>query len=129
MSILLWIVQGLLAAAFLAHGVLLLVPPASIIEQMNATMSTEFRLFLGAAEIAAAVGLTFPGFTRLPGLFVPAAAAGVMIVMIAATILHINRDETSSAITTLVLLLLATFVAYMRWRVKPLGRGTMAGHR
>jgi hypothetical protein len=60
----------------------------------------------------------------MPG-FVPAAAAGIMIVMISATIFHVYRGETSSAITTAVLLLLATFVAYMRWKVKPIaGRGS-----
>jgi hypothetical protein len=30
------------------------------------------------------------------------------------------RGEVSSAITTLVLLAMATFVAYMRWRVAPI---------
>jgi hypothetical protein len=30
------------------------------------------------------------------------------------------RGEVSSAITTLVLLVMATFVAYMRWRVAPI---------
>ncbi len=35
-----------------------------------------------------------------------------------ATILHITRDELSSAITTAILLVMVTFVAYMRWKVK-----------
>jgi hypothetical protein len=30
------------------------------------------------------------------------------------------RGEVSSAITTVVLLAIATFVAYMRWRVAPI---------
>jgi DoxX-like family len=70
--------------------------------------------------VLAAVGLTLPGITRVvPGL-VPAAAAGLMIVMIGATIFHVMRGEFSSAAITAVLLGLATFVAYMRWRVRPI---------
>ena len=51
----------------------------------------------------------------MPGL-VPAAAAGIMVVMVSATIFHISRGERSAAATTFVLLLIATFVAYGRWR-------------
>ena len=43
-----------------------------------------------------------------------------MIVMISATIFHMMRGEVSSAITTVVLLAMATFIAYMRWRVAPI---------
>jgi hypothetical protein len=120
MNILLWVLQVFLALAFFAHGWMLLAPPANLIAQMNEVMSTEFRIFLGIAEVLAAVGLTLPGMTRiLPGL-VPAAAAGIMIVMIAATVLHVQRGEISSAVTTAILLAMATFVAYMRWKVRPI---------
>jgi hypothetical protein len=120
MIILLWVLQVLLAVAFFAHGVLLLFPPAVIVEQMNATLPRWFQLFIGTAEIMAAVGLTLPGITRIQPWLVPCAAAGLMIVMISATIFHIARGEVSSAVTTAVLLVLASFVAYMRWRVAPI---------
>lgn len=120
MNIVLWILQLLLAAAFLAHGLLLLAPPPEIGVQMNASLPRAFWVFLGWAEILAAVGLTLPGIARiLPGL-VPAAAAGVMIVMVSATIYHIARAEISSALITLLLLAMATFVAYGRWRLLPI---------
>ena len=120
MNILLWVLQALLAAAFFAHGVLLLAPPADIAAQMYASLPQWFWLFLGVAEVAAAIGLTLPGATRiLPGL-VPSAAAGIMIVMISATIWHVVRGEMSSAVVTLLLLIMATFVAYMRWRIAPI---------
>jgi len=120
MNILLWVLQALLAAAFLAHGVLLLAPPPDIAALMYASLPRWFWLFLGVAEVAAAIGITVPGVTRiLPGL-VPSAAAGIMFVMISATIWHVVRGEISSAFITLVLLAMATFVAYMRWRVAPI---------
>jgi uncharacterized membrane protein YphA (DoxX/SURF4 family) len=112
----LWILQVLLALAFMAHGVMMLVPPPEIAAQMNAELPRWFQLFIGVAEVLAAVGLILPGLTRImPGL-VPAAAAGIMVVMVSATILHMSRGERGSAATTFVLLLIATFVAYGRWR-------------
>jgi hypothetical protein len=126
MNILLWGVQVLLAVAFLAHGLLFLFPPAAIVEQMNASLSREFQLFLGVAEVLAAVGLTLPGVTRIQPWLVPCASGGLMIVMISATIFHIARAELSSAVITAVLLVLATFVAYMRWRVAPIRPRTVA---
>jgi uncharacterized membrane protein YphA (DoxX/SURF4 family) len=120
MNILLWVLQVLLAAAFFAHGCLFLFPPAAMVDQMNASLPRWFQLFLGVAEVLAAVGLTLPGLARIQPWLVPSAAAGIMFVMISATIFHLMRGEVSSAITTLVLLAMATFVAYMRWRVAPI---------
>ncbi len=120
MNILLWVLQALLALEFFAHGCLFLFPPAAMVDQMNASLPRWFQLFLGVAEVLAAAGLTLPGFTRIQPWLVPCAAAGIMIVMISATIFHLMRGEVTSAITTVVLLAMATFVAYMRWRVAPI---------
>lgn len=121
MNILLWIFQVLLAVAFFAHGWLFLFPPPEIAEQMNASLPRWFQLFLGVAEVLAAVGLTLPGLTRiLPGL-VTWAAGGIMIVTVSATVFHLVRGEISSAAITLLLFAMATFVAYMRHRVLPIG--------
>ena len=120
-NIVLWVLQVLLAAAFLAHGLLFLFPPADIVEQMNASLPRWFQLFLGWAEVLAAVGLTLPGITRVMPSLVAWAAAGIMIVMVSATIYHLARGENSSALITLLLLAMATYVAYMRWRVMPIG--------
>lgn len=130
MNIMLWVLQVLLAVAFLAHGIMFLAPPPDIAVLMNAMLPRWFQVFLGVAEVLAAVGLTLPGLTRiLPGL-VPAAAVGVMIVTVSATVLHLSRGEFSSAATTLVLLLLAAVVVYGRWRRLPIaprrGAATMS---
>ena len=120
MNKLLWLLQVLLALAFLAHGLFLLFPPASMIEQMNGSMSASFRVFLGIAEVVAAIGLTLPGMTRIQPWWTQWAAAGIMIVMVAATVFHLQRGENSSAFTTAVLLAIASYVAYMRWKVRPI---------
>jgi len=120
MNILLWVLQVLLAAAFLAHGWLFLSPPPEIAVLMDASMPRWFQLFLGVAEVAAGVGLILPGLTRIMPWLIVWAAGGIMIVMVAATGWHLVRAEYSSAGITLVLLVMATFVAYMRHRVRPI---------
>jgi len=120
MNIVLWVLQVLLALAFLAHGLLLLAPPADIAAQMTASLPRSFWVFLGVAEVLAAVGLTLPGLTKILPWLVTWAAVGIMIVMVSATIWHLARSEFSSAVVTLVLLAMATYLAYMRHRVIPI---------
>jgi hypothetical protein len=121
MNIALWVVQILLAAAFFAHGWLFLSPPPEVAVQMNASLPRWFQLFLGVAEVLAAVGLTLPGLTRIMPWLVVWAASGVMVVSGSATVYHLVRGEISSAAITFVLLAMATFVAYMRHTRLPIG--------
>jgi len=121
MNIVLWVLQVLLAVAFFAHGVMMVVPPAAVAAQLNASLPRWFQLFIGVAEVLAAVGLVLPGLTRIQPWLVSWAAGGIMIVMISATGYHLMRGEVSSAVTTLILLAIATFVAYMRYRILPIG--------
>jgi uncharacterized membrane protein YphA (DoxX/SURF4 family) len=120
MNAVLWVLQVLLALAFFAHGVLFLFPPAEMAQQMAAVIPRWFQLFLGIAEVLAAIGLTVPGVTRIRPWLISWAAAGLMIVMVGATVLHTSRGEISSAITTAVLFVLLTGVAYLRWKVLPI---------
>ena len=120
MNIALWILQVLLAAVFLWHGWLFVAPPAELVEIMNAEFAPWFRIFLGVAELLAGVGLILPGVTRTLPWLTALAAAGLMIVVGSASVLHLFRGEIGSAITTAVLFVLVTFVAYMRWKVKPI---------
>jgi uncharacterized membrane protein YphA (DoxX/SURF4 family) len=121
MNIMLWGLQVLLAVAFAAHGWLFLSPPPAIAQQMNASLPRWFQLFLGVAEVLAAVGLILPGLTRIQPWLVTWAAGGIMIVTVSATAYHLVRGELSSAAITMVLFGMATFVAFMRHRVLPIG--------
>ena len=120
MNVVLWILQALLALVFLAHGLMLLMPPPEVAAQMNAMLPRWFSLFLGVAEVAAGIGLVVPGVTRIKPALVPAAALGVVIVMVGATILHVMRNEMSSAGITAVLLVMAIVVAHGRLRLAPI---------
>ena len=85
MNLALWIVQGLLAALFrLAGGAKLILP----LDQMTGPVALPgwFLRFIGIAEVLGALGLVLPGLLRIrPGL-TALAAAGLVIIMMGATI-------------------------------------------
>jgi len=111
-----WTLQILLALVFLAHGAMMLFPPAEIAKLMNQELPRWFQLFIGISEVLAAVGLTLPAITGVQRRLVAWAAVGLVIVMVCATIFHLRRGEYSSAATTLVLLAMATAVARGRYQ-------------
>src|SRR5690349_10123139 len=128
LSIGLWALQVLLAIVFLLHGWLMVAPPAEMVEMINAQLGIELRLFIGVAELLAAIGLIVPGLTRILPELTALAAAGLMIVMASATGFHLVRGEVSSAISAAVIFSLVTLVAYLRWKVRPLA-ARKHGHR
>jgi DoxX-like family len=115
----LWVVQGVLAAIFLFAGGMKLVLP---LEQLTGPVALPgpFLRFIGVCEVLGALGLILPGLLRIkPGL-TPLAAAGLVIIMIGATVITLMAGEIVAALISLVVGLLAAFVAYGRWRVAPL---------
>jgi uncharacterized membrane protein YphA (DoxX/SURF4 family) len=120
LTVVLWVLQVLLALQFLFHGYLFVAPPAEMVDQMNASAPPWFRVFIGVAEILAAIGLILPAATRILPWLTPLAAFGLMVVTGSATVFHLVRGEPGSAVYTAVLFGLVTFVAYMRWRVRPI---------
>jgi len=116
----LWIFQTLLAALFLWHGQFMVLPPADMVAMINANIGPVFRVFIGVAEVLAAIGLILPGVTRILPSLTALAAAGLMLVMSSATVFHLFRGETASAISAAVIFVLVTVVAYLRWKVAPI---------
>lgn len=118
MNIALWIVQGLLAALFLVAGGMKLVLP---LDQLTGPVPLPgwFMRFLGVVEVLGALGLVLPGLLRIrPGL-TPLAAAGLVIIMIGATVISLKAGDVVPALISLVVGLLAALVAYGRWRLGP----------
>jgi hypothetical protein len=118
MTYALWVVQGLLAALFLFAGVMKLILP---LEQMAGPVALPglFLRFIGVAETLGALGLILPGLLRIrPGL-TPLAAAGLVIIMIGATVIGLVAGDAAMSLIPLVVALLAAFVAYGRWRLAP----------
>jgi putative oxidoreductase len=122
MNVALWIVQGLLAVAYLGAGVMKATQPLDQLAQRMEWASSSpptFVRFIGIAEILGAIGLILPLATGvLPGLTV-AAAVGLVLVQVAASAFHVSRNEVSVLPVNLVLLLLAVFVVYGRLAIVP----------
>ena len=121
MNTFVWIVQGLLAFVFLAHGLLFLFPPAALRRIKKQTpFPVGFLQFICVAEVLAGLGLTLPGLTGILPPLTPLAAAGLVPIMGGAVVFHLSRREIPPVLVTTVFLALAVFVACMRWFVIPL---------
>jgi hypothetical protein len=123
MNIALWIVQGLLAAIFLfAGGMKLILPLEEMTKQM--ALPALFLRFIAVCEVLGAIGLILPGLLRIrPGL-TALAAAGLVIIMIGATVVSLATSGSATALIPLVVGILAALVAYGRWRLVPLSGST-----
>ena len=121
MNVALWIIQALLAALFLfAGGMKLVMPVEDILKQMPLSLPGWFVRFTGVVELLGGIGLILPWLLKVkPGL-TPLAAAGLVIVMIGATVYTLAAGEIASAPMPLVVGILAGFVAYGRWKLTPL---------
>jgi len=118
MNTALWIAQGLLAAIFLFAGGMKLVMP---IEEMTKQIPLPglFLRFIAVCEVLGAIGLILPRLLHIrPGL-TPLAAAGLVIIMIGATVIALVAGGIAVAFIPLTVGLLAAFVAYGRWKLAP----------
>jgi hypothetical protein len=110
----LWVVQGLLAALYLfAGGMKLLMPVDALAAQAH--MPGMFMKFIGACEVAGALGLILPGLLRTGRVLTPLAAVGLLIIMISAVLLTVARMGVAPAVLPLVAGLLDAVVVYGRW--------------
>ena len=123
MNIVLWIIQVLLALLFLFAGGMKLVIAPAVLQSMGSpnqiVLPGLLVRFIGACEVLGGLGLILPGLLRIrPGL-TPLAAAGLVIIMIGATVLTFVADGMAPALLPIVAGILAAFVAYGRWQLAP----------
>src|SRR4051794_9827345 len=118
-SITLWTVQGLLSVLFLFAGTIKFVMP---MEEMvkQSSLPGPFFWFIGMAEILGGVGLIVPAALRIWPVLTPVAACGLVIIMAGATVLSLPMGAV--ALIPLLAGLLAAFVAYGRFRLRPVRR-------
>jgi len=118
MTITLWIVQGLLALVFLFTGGMKLVLPLEALTKQMPLPGLFVRL-LGVAEVLGALGLLLPGLLRIQPHLTPLAATGLVIIMIGAIVFTLAIGGGVLVLIPLAVGLLASFVAYGRWRLVP----------
>jgi uncharacterized membrane protein len=118
MNIALWIVQGLLALAFIAAGVMKSTQPKEkLAERM--TWVNDFSLgtvrFVGIAELLGGLGLILPWATGIATILTPLAASGLALTMVLAALYHLRKREYALIVPNIVLLALSLFVAIGRF--------------
>ena len=119
MNVALWIVQVLLGLLFIFAGGMKLVLP---LDQLTGPVAlpNAFMRFIGVAELLGGLGLILPGLLRIRTGLTPLAAAGLVMIMIGAVVITLISREIMGAVISLVVGILAAFVAYGRWKVAPL---------
>ena len=115
----LWVVQILLAAAFLMTGFMKLTMAEDLLAA-SSPFPVLFVRFISVCEILGAIGLVVPGLTRIRTGLTPLAAAGLVIIMIGAVVSTVVTMGPAMAIMPLILGVLPAFLAYGRWQVAPL---------
>lgn len=123
MNVFLWILQGLLAAAFLAAGVMKATQPKEKLAP-NLPWVNDFPVaavkLIGISQIAAALGLVLPGLTGIAVILTPLAAVGLGLIMVLAAVYHIRKGEYSSIVVNAVILIIAAVIAWGRFGPYPL---------
>ena len=118
MNIALWILQVLLALLFLFAGGTKLILPIEVLTSMGSPNQVHlpglFIRFIGVCEVLGGLGLILPGLFKIRPQLTWLAAAGLVIIMIGATVLSFIADGIAAALIPLVVGLLLVFVAYNR---------------
>ncbi|MEL5991777.1 DoxX family protein [Microbacterium phosphatis] len=97
MNIALWIVNGVLALAFLAAGVMKLVRPRAALREGGMAWVDDFSpgaiKTISALEVLGALGLILPLLSGVAPVLAPLAAVGLTVIMIGAVVVHVRRRE------------------------------------
>jgi uncharacterized membrane protein len=123
MNVAVWVLQILLALAFLLAGATKVSQPR---QKLAASMGwvedfsdTGVRT-IGVLELLGGVGLLLPAVTGVATVLVPLAAVGLALLMVLAAATHRRRGELPMIGINAVLLLLAVVVAWARLASYPL---------
>lgn len=118
LNLALWICQILLGIVFAYSGLMKSVKTEKELVAMGQTgvenLPARLIRFIGIAELLGVLGIILPWLTGIFPVLTPIAAVGFGVIMILAAIVHLRRNEITTVLLNLFLLLLAAFVAYGR---------------
>ncbi|WP_449281804.1 DoxX family protein [Leucobacter sp.] len=114
MLIALWIVNALLALAFLGAGIMKLARSREALAAGGMGYVEDFApatiKVIGALEVLGALGLILPLATGIAPVLTPIAAVGLVLTMVGAVVVHVRRRETAAPAAVLGVLALASAV-------------------
>ncbi len=119
MNVTLWIIAGLLAAAFAAAGLMKLTSPKEKLAASGMGWTEDYSdgqvKTIGTLEVLGAIGLILPAALGIAEILTPLAAVGLALTMVGAAVVHAKRGEGQMIPVNVVLGGLALFVAIMRF--------------
>ena len=119
MNTLVWTLQIVLALVFAGAGLVMLVKTQADLSKMFGdwvdNVPAALLKLLGLAELAAGVGLVLPPLVGVFPVLTAFAAAGVVIVMIGAVVIHAGRSEYPNVAISLTFAAMAGAIAFARF--------------
>ncbi len=126
MNTALWIVAGLLAAAFFAGGASFILMPKAKYRSLGGAsahwvddFSDGHMKAIGTVKLLGALGLVLPAILGIAPVLVPLAASGLMLFMAGAATTRFRRSEWTYMVGDLVFLSLFAFTAWGRFSLEP----------
>jgi len=116
LNTILWITQALLAVTFIWAAYMKLFAPSEKLHQMWpwTTGNENLVTLTGLVDLMAGAGLVLPALPGIQPKLTIYASYGVIVLMIAASVFHISREEVSKIGFNIVVALLAVFIAWGR---------------
>ena len=118
MNTIIWIAQGILAAVFLAAGLLKLTNTRAALKDKTPYVEdfTDRQVkTIGTLEVLGAIGVVLPAALKILPVLSPIAACGQALTMVAAAATLIRRGEYAHVPLNFFILALAVFVAVERF--------------
>jgi hypothetical protein len=117
-NVLLWVLQAILAAVFLATGLNKLIQSKAGMIRMShwwESYPAGVIKWLGVADLLGAAGILLPWATGIARVLTPLAAIGLAVVLVGAAATHWRYREYRMVPVVVVLLAAAIFVAVGRF--------------
>ena len=119
MNIALWIIAGLLAAAFLASGAMKLFQPkeklvASGVDFLEGFSPGAIKA-IGLLEVLGGVGLVLPAALDIAPVLVPLAAVGLVAMVTGAIIVQLRRHDTHAMVLNAAMIAVAGLLVWGRF--------------
>lgn len=122
LNIALWVAQGLIALTLIWAGYAKLFQPIEETAKMLpwALDNPGLLKFTGVVDLLGGIGIVLPAALRIQPKLTVFAAYGTIALMIAASIFHISRGESSLIGMNIFFLVLAGFIAWGRTKKAPI---------
>lgn len=122
MNIVLWIIQSVLAIAFLMAGAMKAFASKDVLREKIGDWVDQYSSAalksIGTLELLGALGLILPGVFNLYPILTPLAALGLSLTMVGAIRVHLKRKENDKMIFNVILMVLALSVAAGRFMIQ-----------